>query len=95
VLAETNTVLTYKHSKERAVEFTDFILSDDRFILTHADMTSEIYFWKSIDKKLSYVDIVLSFVAFQNDATLLSFDDDMMKLYNQIQFEMKLDDTVE
>ena len=59
VFAETNTVLTYKHSKERAHEFTDFILSDDRFVMTHADMASELYFWKSIDKKLSYIDIVL------------------------------------
>jgi predicted nucleic acid-binding protein len=95
VFAETNTVLTYKHSKERAHEFTNFILSDDRFVLTYADMTSEIYFWKSIDKKLSYVDIVLSFVAFQNDAELLSFDDDMMKLYKQIRFEIQLDESVE
>jgi predicted nucleic acid-binding protein len=74
VFAETLTVLTYKHSKERADEFAEFILSDSRFILTQPDISSEAYFWKSIDKKLSYVDIVLSFVALQNGAVLISFD---------------------
>ena len=84
VFSETITVLTYKHSKDRANEFADFILSDNRFILTDADMTSEVYFWKTIDKNLSYIDIVLTYIALRNDATLLTFDDAMMKLYQKI-----------
>lgn len=84
VLSEALTVLTYKHSKDRANEFADFILSDNRCILIDADMTSEVYFWKSIDKNLSYIDIVLTYIALRNDATLLTFDDAMMKLYQKI-----------
>lgn len=81
VFAETVTVLTYKHSKERANEFTDFILSDRRFVLIEADISSEIAFWRSIDKNLGYVDITLSYVALKFNAELLTFDDAMMKLY--------------
>ncbi len=84
VLSEVLTVLTYKHSKDRANEFADFILSDNRFILIDADMTSEVYFWKSIDNNLSYIDIVLTYVALRNDATLLTFDDAMIKFYQKI-----------
>ncbi len=47
-------------------------------------MTSEVYFWKSIDKNLSYIDIVLTYIALRNDATLLTFDDAMMRLYQKI-----------
>ncbi len=84
VFTETITVLTYKHSKERANEFAKFILWDNRFFLIDADMLSELFFWQSIEKNLSYIDIVLSYIALQYNSELLSFDDAMMKLYQKV-----------
>jgi predicted nucleic acid-binding protein len=84
VFTETLTVLTYKHSKERANEFAEFIASDNRFVLTQSDMMSEVSFWNSIDKKMSYIDIVICFLALQNSAELISLDDQMNNLYKSL-----------
>jgi len=81
IFSETTTVLTYRHSKELASEFVDFILSDERFVFINEDILWEIGFWKSIDKRLSYIDIVLVYSAIKYGAKLLSFDDEMNKLY--------------
>ena len=83
VFSETITVLTYKHSKELANEFADFTLSDERFILINEDILGEIGFWKSTKKRLSYIDIALVYSAIKYGAKLLSFDDDMNKLYEK------------
>ena len=84
VLTECLTVLTYKHSKERANEFAEFIFSDSRFVLIDADIPSEVAFWESIDKNISYVDIILSYIAMRQWLELISFDEAMMKLYSQL-----------
>jgi predicted nucleic acid-binding protein len=47
------------------------------------DILGEIGFWKSIDKRLSYIDIVLVYSAIKYGAKLLSFDDEMNKLYTK------------
>ncbi|MDP2103530.1 MAG: PIN domain-containing protein [Candidatus Gracilibacteria bacterium] len=81
VFSETITVLTYRHSKELANEFIDFILSDERFVFINEDLLGEVSFWKGIEKRLSYIDIVLVYTAIKYGAELLSFDDEMNKLF--------------
>jgi len=81
VFAETLTVLTYKNSKELADEFSNFILTDQRFIFINEEIISELSFWKSIDRRLSYIDIVLVYNALKYKAKLVSFDEEMNKLY--------------
>jgi len=74
-------VLTYKNSKELADEFSNFILTDQRFIFINEEIISELSFWKSIDRRLSYIDIVLVYNALKYKAKLVSFDEEMNKLY--------------
>ena len=83
VFQEEITVLTYKHSKNLAWDFVDFILADDRFILTNWESIEEISFWKTIDNRISYIDIIVVYIAIKYSIKLYTFDEDMEKLYKK------------
>ena len=88
IFQEVITVLTYKHSKKLAEAFTDYILKDKRFIITNQDIMEEIWFWKEIDKNLSYIDIVVIYIAIKYSLKIKTFDKEMDKLYLKINWNL-------
>ena len=88
IFAEVVSVLTAKFSRERAEDFVDYISTDSRYIIVGWEISSEVSFWKNIkNQKLSYMDIASVYVAFQYNLELITFDQAMMKLYEQIKSE--------
>ena len=59
IASETITVLTYKHSKKQAEAFIDFIKGDSRIIFLDNHLASELAFYKTISRRLSFADASL------------------------------------
>lgn len=84
ILSEVSTVLTYKHSKQLAVKFVEFIENDSRFVFVDDIVNDLIDFWKIIDNKISYVDASVIYSAIKYDLKLITFDKQMLWLYKDI-----------
>ena len=84
IFQEILTILTYKHSKELAEKFSDFILEDSRFVIINWEIMEELNFWKELDKKVSYIDIIVIYTAIKYKIDLISFDLDMNKIYKNL-----------
>ncbi|MCK5320607.1 type II toxin-antitoxin system VapC family toxin [Candidatus Parcubacteria bacterium] len=80
VISEVATVLTYKHSKEQADGFLEFISDNEDVILIDNEMKNEIDFYKKINKRVSFTDASLVFLAEKFGLLLITFDKQMIGL---------------
>ena len=83
VITEVATILTYKHSKEQADNFLDYILDNNDIISIDNQIYPEIQFFKSIQYKISFIDISLIFIAKKMNLILLTFDKQIIKILNK------------
>jgi predicted nucleic acid-binding protein len=83
VLSETATVLTYKHSKNQADNFLEFISSNSDIILINNDVINEIDYYKEIDKKISFTDSSLIYLSKKYDLLLITFDKQIISLIKE------------
>ena len=80
VVVEVTTVLAYKHSKEQADNFLDYIEDNEDIVLFENESKSEIEFYKKVNRKVSFVDVSLVFLSKKLDLDLITFDSQMISL---------------
>ncbi len=74
VVAEVATVLTYKHSKEQADNFIDYIVGNQDMVLLNNDLNEELRFFKTLKKKLSFTDASLIHLSQKLGVAIITFD---------------------
>lgn len=84
VVAEVSTVLTYKHSKEQANQFIGGLLKNRDITLVEAALYEEVAFFAHNPWKLSFYDYSIIKCAIDNKAKLVSFDEEMIKVYEKM-----------
>lgn len=83
VIQEVATILSYKSGKEKANLFIDDIKQAENIFVLESDALEEMDFFQTLDKKLSFTDISLIFLSRKYNATLLSFDKDLINYYKR------------
>ncbi|MDP4007920.1 MAG: PIN domain-containing protein [Candidatus Peregrinibacteria bacterium] len=83
VIQEVSTILTYKLGKKVADDFLNDIQNADTTLIINNDVQSEIEFFKTIKANLSFTDLALLHLSQKYDATLLTFDQQLLKLYKK------------
>lgn len=78
IASETVTVLTYKHSKKQAEAFIDFVKSDVRIIFLNDDLVSELDFYKTVRRRISFADASLIYLARTRGVSVVSFDKQLL-----------------
>lgn len=74
VIAEVSTILTYKHSKNQANNFLEFISDNIDIILLENQILPEIDFFKNIKSSISFIDASLLLMSEKLNLTLITFD---------------------
>lgn len=80
VLNEAATVLAYKHSKEQADQFLNFVEENRDITLMEDSYAEEISFYKSLNAKISFSDAALLLLARKLKANLITFDKQLERL---------------
>ena len=83
VISETTTVLTYKHSKDQADNFLEFISSNSDIVLINNETINEIDYYKEINKKISFTDSSLIYLSKRYDLLLITFDKQIISLIKE------------
>jgi predicted nucleic acid-binding protein len=83
VLNEVATVLAYKHSKEQADQFLNFIEQNSSITVLQDNATEEISFYKSLKAKISFTDATLLLFSKQAKTKLITFDKQLEHLSNR------------
>ncbi len=83
VVQEVCTVLTYKFWKEKANIFIEDITNANNVLLLQSDTMEEMKFFRSINKKISFTDLSLLYLASKQDCLLITFDEQLLKLYKK------------
>ncbi len=78
VLKETLTVLMYKTNNVKEI-YTE-ILENEVFEITDFSVSDTFDFWLNINKKISYVDGLIIFLAFKTGLKLLTFNKEQKKI---------------
>lgn len=84
VVAETASVLTYKHSKQQADKFLRFILESPRIALFQNQLQMEIPFFLHFKQRLSFADYAVLHLARIENCPLITFDAQMKSLQGRI-----------
>lgn len=74
VVNEVTTVLAYKHSKEQADAFLDFLHASSNVTLIDNRIEEEIDFYQSQTTRASFTDCALVYLAHQLKSDLVTFD---------------------
>lgn len=80
VITEVATVLTYKHSKQLADNFIAYVRDNRDIKIINNDTLEEMDFYRTISHTLSFVDISLMFLSDKLDATLITFDKQLVRV---------------
>lgn len=83
VISETATVLAYKHSKNQADNFLEFISSNSDIVLINNEAINEINYYKEINKKISFTDSSLIYLSRRYDLLLITFDKQIISLIKE------------
>jgi predicted nucleic acid-binding protein len=78
VLKETLTVLMYRTGNVK--EIYSEILENEMFEITDFSVTDVFDFWLNINKRVSYVDGLVVFLAFKTGLELLTFDKEQKRI---------------
>lgn len=81
VIQEVATILTYHFGKSLADCFIRDLEDSDNIFLIQADLHSAMDFFLSQKKKLSFIDFTLLHLAQLHQASLLTFDKQLHRLY--------------
>ena len=81
VVSEVTTILAYKHSKEQADVFIDFITNAQSIKLIDDDFIGEMDFYRKIKQRFSFTDVALIYNSIKLKAGLLTFDKQLEKAY--------------
>ena len=80
VVVEVATVLTYKHSKNQANNFLEYVENNNDIVLFENQIFSEIDFFKKIDSKISFTDASLIFLANKMNLRFITFDKQIIQI---------------
>lgn len=80
VISEVATVLTYKVSKKLAESFLSDVVGIDDVYIPNPDVLLESEFFIFQNKKISFVDSALVYLAKKMSAKLITFDKQMISL---------------
>lgn len=83
VVQEVSSILAYKFWKKEADNFLNFLINTESIKLVNNDILDEIDFYISFDDKISFTDLSLILVAQKYWAELLTFDKQLLKIYNK------------
>ena len=83
VISEVATVLTYKHSKEQANGFLEFISDNEDIVLINNEIKNEVDFYQEINKRISFTDASLVFLAEKFGLLLITFDKQIISLIKE------------
>ncbi|OGQ45128.1 MAG: hypothetical protein A3H42_01890 [Deltaproteobacteria bacterium RIFCSPLOWO2_02_FULL_46_8] len=81
IATETATVLCYKHSKEQANQFLTFLDDTRDVTVIDGDIRAEMDFYRHSVARISFADAVLLFLARTRAAQLVTFDDQLERLW--------------
>ena len=84
ILSEILTILTYKVNKKLAQEFFSFIENDWRFLIIDTNIEESLIFWNWIQKNIAHADSELIYIAMKYNAKLISYDKELMKVYEKL-----------
>ena len=80
VIAEVATILAYKHSKQLANNFIEYIHDNKDIKIINNDALDEIDFYAALPHKISFVDAALLFLSSKLDAKLTTFDKQLERI---------------
>lgn len=80
VISEVATILAYKHSKEQADKFLEYIQQNCDIVIFENQTAAEIEFFRKTREKISFTDAALIHIAQSLALTLITFDKQMMRL---------------
>jgi len=83
VVQEVATILTYRLGKTVANKFLSDLKTAGNMFLIDDDVDNEIDFFESVEKKISFTDSSLLYLAGKYRANLVTFDQDLLKLYKK------------
>ena len=84
VILEVCTILTNKADKKLADQFLQDVLDSDNIAVINDDVTSGINHFLSTSERLSFTDISLLLLSDQLNAELITFDEQLLKLYKKV-----------
>lgn len=84
VVAETTSVLVYKHSKEQADKFLKFISESSRIVLGQNHLHTEMAFFVRFKRRLSFADYAVLYLASAEKYPLVTFDVQMKSMLRRI-----------
>ncbi|MBI4252734.1 type II toxin-antitoxin system VapC family toxin [Candidatus Uhrbacteria bacterium] len=73
-VGEVATVLTYKHSKEQADLFLEYLVQSDHMTMLGEWLDDEITFFASLPQRISFVDSTLLMRAQRMNLSVVTFD---------------------
>jgi predicted nucleic acid-binding protein len=83
VISEVSTVLVYKHSKEQADKFLEYVRGNSDIVIFENQTVAEMEFFQKTREKVSFTDTTLIYLAKAFALTLITFDDQMVKLFKK------------
>lgn len=81
VVAETASVLTYKHSKRQADKFLQFISKSPCLVPYQNQLRPESDFFIRFSRRLSFADYAVLFAAQTENCPLVTFDKQMRSMF--------------
>lgn len=80
VANEVITILTYKHSKQQADKFIDFLAGVDEIEVIEDTFQREAEFYKKLNARVSFTDAALILFSLRLQAGLITFDKQLERL---------------
>ena len=84
VVAETATVLTYKHSKAQANRFLEYLASNSDIVLLNNDVNEELRFFKALNRPLSFTDVSLIYLSQKLGLSIVTFDKQLARILRNL-----------
>ena len=82
IIQETATVLAYKLGVDLAIDFLDDVTNSPRIFIPFVDVYDDVSNFKRASKKMSFSDVTLVMLAKREHAQLVTFDKQMLSLFN-------------
>lgn len=83
VINEVATVLVYKGWKAVSNNFLSFIKGNEDIFIENDNIFPEIYFFESLDSKISFTDSAVIHIACEHGLNLITFDKQMARLFKK------------
>lgn len=81
VVAETASVLTYKHFKQQANKFLQFISESPRIVPYQNQFRPEAEFFMRFNRRLSFADYAVLYISRAENCPLVTFDSQMRSVF--------------